>query len=70
MNQILPRNFQYQVRFCDRTLGLVYRALAIARLLGRDCGLAGYEHKGCGPTNRLRGGSAGMVGIMRAAELN
>ena len=36
-------------------------------LLGRDCDLAGCEHKGCGPTNRLCGGSAGMVGITRAA---
>ena len=36
-------------------------------LLGRDCGLAGYEHEGCGPTNRSCGVSAELVEITRAA---
>ena len=29
--------------------------------------MAGYEHKGCGPINRVCGGSAGLVGVTRAA---
>ena len=33
----------------------------------QDCDLAGYERKGCGPINRVCGGSAGLVGITRAA---
>ena len=51
----------------DSLKGVFGRLHTTGWLLRRDCGLADHEHKSCGPINRSCGGSAGLVGITRAA---